>query len=68
METLEMSVKAGKLAKLMASRNFHHNQQQQYQYERRHNQEDRRVLTAVIKSTQHPHSSYYLIFTQSCSD
>merc|ERR1711953_1306450 len=38
-ETLEMSVKAGKLAKLLASRNY---QQQQYQeYGRRNNQHNR---------------------------
>ena len=48
METLEMSVKAGKLAKLLASRN---SQQQQYQeYGRRNNHHNRRVLTEIIFS------------------
>ena len=47
-ETLEMSVKAGKLAKLLASRNY----QQQYQseYERRNKQRERRVITAILNS------------------
>ena len=43
-----MSVKAGKLAKLLASRNY----QQQYQseYERRNKQRERRVITAILNS------------------
>ena len=43
-----MSVKAGKLAKLLATRNYQ--QHQQYQYDRR-NKQHRRVLAAFINNS-----------------